>query len=70
MFILYFIAAMKKVAAIKKCYENWRIWKKNKNWGGWSGRHIGKGLKSSANCRIYRIRNYIKNALEKIFHSV
>ena len=37
---------------------------------GWSGRHRGKGLKSSANCRIYSIRNYIKNALEKIFHSV
>ena len=75
MFILYFFAAMKKVAAIKKCYENWRIWKKYKiggggGGGGWSGRHIGKGLKSSANCRIYSIRNYIKNALEKIFHSV
>ena len=37
MFILYFFAAMKKVAAIKKCYENWRIWKKYKIGGGGEG---------------------------------
>ena len=43
MFILYFFAAMKKVAAIKKCYENWRIWKKYKIGGGGGEGGVGVG---------------------------